>query len=182
MPIRAFALRTGCLFIIPPLDVVTGLGVTAPLPDHVFTTIIVKTFHTALDVMFATASYKIGRKGFVACSRKNSDKFWFQSFIGALCWREKRLHVSVFQRESADKYAAQGGTTGSTWSGGGRLASPPTRTLPEPYSVCDSERIKMLSLNRMDDLSSLSRVVHHALCRHWNGATVASTETIVALI
>jgi hypothetical protein len=27
---------------------------------------------------------------------------------------EKRLHVSVFQRESADKYAAQGGTTRPT--------------------------------------------------------------------
>ena len=38
-----------------------------------FRTIIVKTFHKALDGMFATASYRIGRKGFVACSRKNSD-------------------------------------------------------------------------------------------------------------
>ena len=38
-------------------------------------------------------------------------------------------------------------------------------------------------LNRMDDLTSHSEVVHCALCRHWNGATVKiSTETIVALI
>jgi len=44
---------------------------------------IVKTFHAALDVMFATASYRIGRKGFVAYNRKNSDKLEFQSFIGA---------------------------------------------------------------------------------------------------
>jgi hypothetical protein len=50
---------------------------------------------------------------------------------------EKRLHVSVFQRELADKYAAQGGTTRPTWSAGERLASPPTRTLPEPFSLCD---------------------------------------------
>ena len=96
---------------------------------------------------------------------------------------EKRLHVSVFQRESTDEYAAQGGTTRPTWRAGERLASPPTWTLPEPFSLCDSERIKVLSLNRMDDLSSHSKVVHRALCRHWNGATVTtSTETIVALI
>ncbi len=46
-----------------------------------FRTIIVKTFHRALDVMFATASYRIGRKGFVACSRKNSDKLQLQGFV-----------------------------------------------------------------------------------------------------
>jgi hypothetical protein len=63
-----------------------------------------------------------------------------------------------------------------------RLASRHTRTLPEPFSLCDSERIRV-RLNRMDDLTSHSEVVHCALCRHWNGATVKiSTETIVALI
>jgi len=41
----------------------------------VFRRIILKTFHIALDVMFATAGYRIGCKGFVACSRKNSDEF-----------------------------------------------------------------------------------------------------------
>jgi hypothetical protein len=38
-----------------------------------------------------------------------------------------------------------------------RLASPSMRTLPEPFSYCDSERIKVLSLSRMDDLSSHSK-------------------------
>ena len=96
---------------------------------------------------------------------------------------EKRVHVSVFQRESADKYSAQGGTTSPTCSAGEKLASPPTRTLPEHFSLCDSERIKVLSLNCMDDLSSDSKVVHRALCRNWNGATVkTNTATIVAFI
>ena len=101
-----------------------------------------------------------------------------------LLWAfEKRLHVSVFQRESADKYGAQGGTTRPTWSADERLASPRTRTLLEPFSHCDSERIKVLSLNRMDDLTSHSEGVHRALCRHWSGATViTNTETILALI
>jgi hypothetical protein len=59
----------------------------------------------------------------------------------------------------------------------------PTRTLPEPFSLCDSERLKVLSLNRMDDLSSLSKVVHRALRRHGNGATVITdTEAIGTLI
>ncbi len=40
-----------------------------------------------------------------------------------------------------------------------RLASPPTRTLPEPFSLCDSERIRVPSLNRMDDLTSHSKGV-----------------------
>ncbi len=93
------------------------------------------------------------------------------------------VHVSVFQRESADKYSAQGGTTSPTCSAGEKLASPPTRTLPEHFSLCDSERIKVLSLNCMDDLSSDSKVVHRALCRNWNGATVkTNTATIVAFI
>jgi hypothetical protein len=35
----------------------------------VFKIIIVKTFHEALDVMCATARYRIGCKGFVTCSR-----------------------------------------------------------------------------------------------------------------
>ena len=96
---------------------------------------------------------------------------------------EKRVHVSAFQRESADKYSAQGGTTSPTCSAGEKLASPPTRSLPEHFSLCDSERIKVLSLNCMDDLSSDSKVVHRALCRNWNGATVkTNTETIVAFI
>ena len=96
---------------------------------------------------------------------------------------EKRLHVSVFQKESTDKFAAQAGMTRPTWSAGERLASPPTRTLPGPFSLCDSERIKVLSLNRMDDLSSHSKAVHRALCRHWERSySNSSTETIVALI
>jgi hypothetical protein len=38
-------------------------------------------------------------------------------------------------------------------------------------------------LNRMDDLTSHSEVVHCALCRHWHGATVKiSAEAMVALI
>jgi hypothetical protein len=38
-------------------------------------------------------------------------------------------------------------------------------------------------MNRMDDLSSHSKVVHRALCPLWNGATVITdAETIVALI
>ena len=40
-----------------------------------FKTIIVKTFHEALDVMFATARYRIACKGFVTYSTKNSDRF-----------------------------------------------------------------------------------------------------------
>jgi hypothetical protein len=61
--------------------------------------------------------------------------------------------------------------------------SPPTPTLPEPFSLCDSEHIKVLSLNRVDDLSSHSKAVHRALCRHGNGATVkTNTGTIVAFI
>jgi hypothetical protein len=64
-----------------------------------------------------------------------------------------------------------------------RLASRHTRTLPEPFSLCDSGRIRVPSLNRMDDLTSHSEVVHRALCRQWKGATViTSSETIVALI
>jgi hypothetical protein len=56
------------------------------------------------------------------------------------------------------------------------------RKLPEPFSLCDSERIRV-RLNRMDDLTSHSEVVHCALCRHWNGAAVKiSTDTTVALI
>jgi hypothetical protein len=43
-----------------------------------------------LDVTFATARYRIGCKGFVACSRKNPDKFEFQVFIGAPFVDEKR--------------------------------------------------------------------------------------------
>jgi hypothetical protein len=39
------------------------------------------------------------------------------------------------------------------------------------FSLCDSERIRV-RLNRMDDLTSHSEVVHCALCRHWNGAAV----------
>ncbi|HZE80365.1 MAG TPA: hypothetical protein VE604_05645 [Candidatus Polarisedimenticolia bacterium] len=74
--------------------------------------------------------------------------------IRPLRWREKLLHESVFQRESRHKYAAQGGTAGSTWTPGERLASPPTRTLLESFSLCDSERIKVLSVSRMDDLSA----------------------------
>ena len=59
----------------------------------------------------------------------------------------------------------------------------PTRTRPEPFALCDSERIKVLSLNPMGDLSSDSKAVHRALCRNWNGATVkTNTETIVAFI
>ena len=34
-----------------------------------FKTIIAKTFHEALDVMFATARYRIGCKGFVTYKR-----------------------------------------------------------------------------------------------------------------
>ena len=41
---------------------------------------------------------------------------------------------------------------------GEKLASPPTPTLPEPFWLCVSERIKVLSLNRMDDLSSDSKL------------------------
>jgi len=52
------------------------LGATAALTgfikrrglQHVFKTIIVKMFHKALDVMFATARYRIGCKDFVSCS------------------------------------------------------------------------------------------------------------------
>jgi hypothetical protein len=56
------------------------------------------------------------------------------------------------------------------------------RTLPEAFSLCDSERIRV-RLNSMDDLRSHSEVVHCALCRHWNGAAVKiSTDTTVALI
>jgi hypothetical protein len=52
------------------------------------------------------------------------------------------------------------------------------RMFPEPFSLCDSERIRVPRLNRMDDRTSHSEVVHRALCRHWNGATViTSTET-----
>jgi hypothetical protein len=62
------------------------------------------------------------------------------------------------------------------WSADERLASRHTRTLPEPFSLCDSERIRVPRFNRMDDL-------YERLCRHWNGATVTtSTEIIVALI
>jgi hypothetical protein len=54
---------------------------------------------------------------------------------------------------------------------------------PGAFLASQSERIKVLSLNRMDDLSSHSKVVHRALCRHWNGATVKThTGTIVAFI
>jgi hypothetical protein len=54
---------------------------------------------------------------------------------------------------------------------------------PEPFSLCDSERIRAPAFNRMDDLTSHFEAVHRALCRYWNGATViTSTETIVALI
>ncbi len=54
----------------------------------------------------------------------------------------------------------------------------------EAFSLCDSERIKVLSSNRIDDLSSHSKVVHHrALCPLWNGATVINdAKIIVALI
>jgi hypothetical protein len=69
------------------------------------------------------------------------------------------------------------------WSADERLASRHTRTLPEPFSLCDSERIRVPRFNRMDDLTSHSEGVHRALCYQWNGATViTSTETIVALI
>jgi hypothetical protein len=52
-------------------------------------------------------------------------------------------------------------------------------TFPKP---CDSECIKVLSLNGMDDLFELlESSTAPALCRHWNGATViTSTETIAA--
>ena len=43
---------------------------------------------------------------------------------------------------------------------------------PEPFSLCDSERIMVQSLNGMDDRSSHSKVLRRALCRHWNGAAV----------
>jgi hypothetical protein len=43
------------------------------------------------------------------------------------------------------------------------LASRRTRTLLEPFSLCDCERVRM-RLNRMDDLTSHSEVVHCALC------------------
>jgi hypothetical protein len=33
-------------------------------------------------------------------------------------------------------------------------ASRNTRTLPEPFSLCDSERIRVPRFNRMDDLTS----------------------------
>ncbi len=49
---------------------------------------------------------------------------------------------------------------------GERLASRNTRTLPEPFSLCDSERIRVLRLNRMHDLTSHSEVVHCALSHH----------------
>lgn len=63
--------------------------------------------------------------------RGNSNRE--SEYISALLEFEKHVHVSVFQRESADKYAAQGGTTGATWSAGERLASPPMRTLRNLY-------------------------------------------------
>jgi len=60
----------------------------------VFKTIIVKTFHAALDVMIATARYRIGCKGFVTCSRKDltNSSFMASSKFSrrALCWRETR--------------------------------------------------------------------------------------------
>jgi hypothetical protein len=70
----------------------------------VFRTIILKTFHKALDVMFATAGYRIGCKGFVACSRKNSDEFEFivsgkVLSAGPLYWRETRLCEAKTDRE-----------------------------------------------------------------------------------
>jgi hypothetical protein len=86
----------------------------------------------------------------------------------------------VFCQESADKQAAEDGrrVRRGRWR-----VSPSTRTVTEPFSLCDSERIKVLSLNCMDHLSSHSKVVQRALCRLWNRATViTSTETIVALI
>jgi hypothetical protein len=56
----------------------------------VFKTIIVKTFHAALDVLIATERYRIGCKGFVTCSRKNltnssfmaSSKFYRRASAG----------------------------------------------------------------------------------------------------
>jgi hypothetical protein len=57
------------------VDVLTVIGSTAVLIksrglQHVFKTIIAKTFHEALDVMFATARYRIGCKGFVTYKGK----------------------------------------------------------------------------------------------------------------
>jgi hypothetical protein len=61
-----------------------------------------------------------------------------------LVWAfEKRLHVSVSQPESADTHAGQGGMTRPTRSANERLASRHTRTLPELFSLCDSERIRV---------------------------------------
>jgi hypothetical protein len=56
----------------------------------VFKTIIVKSFHEALDVMFATARYRIGCKAFVIYSRKYSSFMVSTSFIGAPSAGEKR--------------------------------------------------------------------------------------------
>jgi hypothetical protein len=46
------------------------------------------------------------------------------------------------------------------------------RSRKEPLPLCDSERTKVLSFNRMDDPSSHSKVVNRALCGQRKRATV----------
>src|SRR5438034_10796504 len=74
-------------------------------------------------------------------------------FCGKPLGSEKRVHVSVFQRESADKYSAQGGTTSPTCSAGQKLASPTPRTLPEHFSLCVSFPLDTLIVQTRVSLS-----------------------------
>ena len=68
-----------------------------------FRTTIVKTFHVALDVMFATARYRIACKRFVAWARtiltNSTFMFGSETFIGGPPnRRKKRLAILVCKR------------------------------------------------------------------------------------
>jgi hypothetical protein len=120
-------------------------------------------------MMLATARCRMGCKGFVACRRENPDKSEFHGCSKVLSTRPLLAKNTVVGSEKRIVNELS--------------AAPPMRTLPEQSSLCDSERIKAVSLKPMDRVSSHSKIVHRTLFRHWNGATVkTNTGTIVAFI